>query len=98
INSSDTSISRSKQLEAAVPASRISLLSSGEFAGIVADNPDCKIDLKAFHCAIINDHEALTREIAGYREIPEVRQINNALIQRNYLQIKLDVQEIVEET
>jgi len=97
INRSDTSISRSKQLEAAVPASRISLLSSGEFAGIVADNPDCKIDLKAFHCEIINDHEALNKEIAGYREIPEVREINNALVQRNYLQIKQDVQEIIQE-
>jgi hypothetical protein len=33
INRSDTSISRSKQLEAAVPPSRISALSSGEFVG-----------------------------------------------------------------
>jgi hypothetical protein len=96
INRSDTSISRSKQLEAAVPASRISLLSSGEFAGVVADNPDCKIELKAFHCEIINDHESLNREILAYKEIPDVRQVNNALVQRNYLQIKQDVQEIVE--
>jgi type IV secretory pathway TraG/TraD family ATPase VirD4 len=97
INRSETSVSRSKQLEAAVPASRISLLSSGEFAGIVADNPDCKIDLKAFHCEIINDHEALNKEIAAYQEIPEVRKINNAIVQRNYLQIKQDVQEIIQD-
>ena len=97
INRSDTSISRSKQLEAAVPASRISLLSSGEFAGIVADNPDRKIDLKAFHCEIINDHDALNKEIVGYKEIPEVRHINNAIVQRNYLQIKQDVQEVIQE-
>ena len=95
INRSDTSVSRSKQLEAAVPPSRISLLSSGEFAGVVADNPDCKIDLKAFHCQIINDHEALNREIAGYGEIPEVRPVTAALVQRNYLQIKEDVQDLV---
>ncbi|WP_426671893.1 conjugal transfer protein MobC [Mucilaginibacter sp. McL0603] len=97
INRADTSVSRSKQLEAAVPASRISLLSSGEFAGVVADNPDCKIDLKAFHCEIINNHEALNKEIADYQEIPEVRHINNAIVQRNYLQIKQDVQEIIQE-
>lgn len=40
INSQDTSISRSKQLEAAVPPSKISSLSSGEFVGMVVVAPD----------------------------------------------------------
>ena len=70
INHSATSISRSKQLEAAVPPSKISSLSSGEFVGMVADDPDCKIELKAFHCSIINDHDALKREEYNYKEIP----------------------------
>src|SRR5690606_39764116 len=39
INSGDTSISKSKQLESAVPASKIAALSSGEFVGMVADDP-----------------------------------------------------------
>lgn len=95
INRSDTSISRSKQLEAAVPPSKISALSSGEFVGMVADNPDCKIELKAFHSEIINDHEALKKEINGYKPIPIVRQLDNAIVQRNYLQIKQDVQQII---
>lgn len=55
INTNDTSISKSKQLEAAIPPSAIASLSSGEFAGMVADNPDCKIELKAFHGEILND-------------------------------------------
>lgn len=96
INSGDTSISRSRQLESAVPASKIAALSSGEFVGMVADNPDCKIDLKAFHCEIINDHKALKKEEESYREIPPVRQLDNSMIQRNYLQIKQDVQEIIQ--
>jgi len=96
INRTDTSISRSKQLEAAVPPSRISSLSSGEFVGMVADYPDCKIELKAFHCEIINDHEALKKEIAGYEELPVVRNISNAIVQRNYTQIKQDVQDIIQ--
>lgn len=96
INRTDTSISRSKQLEAAVPASRISALSSGEFVGMVADNPDCKIELKAFHCEIINDHEALKKEIDGYKDLPVVRVINPGIVQRNYLQIKQDIQDIIE--
>ena len=45
INSGDTSISRSKQLESAMPPSKISALSSGEFVGMVAVDPDNKIDL-----------------------------------------------------
>ena len=96
INRSDTSISRSKQLEAAVPPSRISALSSGEFVGMVADNPDCKIELKAFHCEILNDHAALKREIDGYVPLPEVRKINSAIVERNYLQIKQDIRDIIE--
>lgn len=97
INRSDTSISRSKQLEAAVPASRISALSSGEFVGLVADNPDEKIELKAFHCEIVNDHEALKEEVDAYQPIPAVRVINAGIVQRNYLQIKQDVREIIGE-
>ncbi|MEO3402939.1 conjugal transfer protein MobC [Mucilaginibacter sp. CAU 1740] len=96
INRSDTSISRSKQLEAAVPASRISALSSGEFVGMVADNPDCKIELKAFHGEIVNDHTALKKEIDGYVALPEVRKISSAIVERNYLQIKQDIRDIIE--
>jgi hypothetical protein len=96
INRQDTSISRSKQLEAAVPPSRISALSSGEFVGMVADNPEEKIELKAFHCEIINDHEALKQEMAAYQELPMVRVINSGIVQRNYLQVKQDVQDIIQ--
>ncbi len=95
INSSDTSVSRSKQLEYAVPISKISSLSSGEFVGIVADNPDCKIELKTFHSNIINDHDALKKEEQLYREIDPVRIINNTMIESNYNQIKADISEIV---
>ena len=96
INRQDTSISRSKQLESAVPPSKISALSSGEFVGMVADDPDCKIDLKTFHCEIVNDHKALKIETDSYKEIPVVRTIDNSMVQRNYLQIKNDVQDIIE--
>lgn len=96
INRTDTSISKSKQLEAAVPASKIASLSSGEFVGIVADNPDEKIALKAFHAEILNDHQALKSEEERYKPIPLIRQVDSALVQRNYTQIKQEVQEIVD--
>ncbi len=95
VNSSDTSISHSKQLESAIPPSAISALSSGEFVGMVADDPDQKIELKAFHCHILNDHEALKKEQDSYKEIPVIRKVDNAIVQRNYLQIKQDVQDII---
>jgi hypothetical protein len=62
INRQDTSISRSKQLELAIPQSKISTLSSGEFVGMLADNPDQEIELKTFCCEIINDHARLKAE------------------------------------
>ncbi len=96
INRSDTSISRSKQLESAVPPSKISALSSGEFVGMVADDPDNKIELKNFHCEILNDHDALKQEQENYKEIPVIRKLDNAMVQRNYLQIKQDIQDIIQ--
>lgn len=96
INSGDTSISRSKQLETAIPPSKISALSSGEFVGMVADDPDNKIDLKAFHCEIINDHGALKREEENYKEIEVIRKLDSSMVQRNYFQIKQDIQDIIQ--
>lgn len=61
INSEDTSTSRSTQLDYAIPASKIASLSSGHFVGMVADDPNNKIDLKVFHNEIQNDHEALEK-------------------------------------
>jgi type IV secretory pathway TraG/TraD family ATPase VirD4 len=49
----DTSISKSSQMDSAIPQSKISSLSSGEFVGMVADDPDQKIKLKVFHCEIV---------------------------------------------
>ena len=96
INSGDTSISRSKQLESAVPPSKISALSSGEFVGMVADDPNCKIELKTFHCEIVNDHEGLKKEEDNYKDIAIIRKIDTTIVQRNYLQIKQDIQEIMQ--
>lgn len=96
INSGDTSLSKSKQLELAVPASTIASLSSGEFVGMVADNPTDKIDLKTFHGEIINNHDALKREEEAYEPIAPVRTLTQEMIQHNYREIKQDIQDIIE--
>lgn len=95
INSKDTSVSRSKQLDLAVPASRIASLSSGEFVGMVADTPDQKMQLKAFHCQIINPQETIAKQQASDQEIPVVRNLDESIIERNFIQIKEDVQWLV---
>jgi hypothetical protein len=62
---------------------------------MVADDPTEKIELKAFHCQILNDHHALKNEQDSYKEIPIVRKLDNAKVQKNDLQIKQDVQDII---
>ncbi len=53
VNRNDRSISKTAQMDFAIPQSKISSLSSGEFVGMVADDPEQKIKLKAFHCEIL---------------------------------------------
>lgn len=96
INATETSVSRSKQLESAIPPSTIAGLSSGEFVGMVADDPTAKIDLKVFHSEIMNDHGALKAEEDAYKPIPKIRKITQAEIEDNYLQIKEEVLAIIE--
>lgn len=96
INATDTSISRSTQLDFAIPASRISTLSSGEIVGAVADNPDQKISLKTFHCEIQNDHGAIKAEQDNYKPIPMIRRINAADVETNYRRIKEEIFTIIE--
>jgi hypothetical protein len=95
INSQDTSVSRSVQLDYAIPASKISGLSSGEFVGMVADDPENKIDLKVFHNAIQNDHDAIKREELAYQPLPQVRQVDYEDVLSNYHQIKNDIRELI---
>lgn len=97
INSTDTSVSKSKQLESSIQPATISSLSSGEFVGVVADNPDQVIELKAFHAKVINDTAKINREKKEYRQLPERTDMGKTgVIQRNYLQIKQDVQDIAD--
>ncbi len=97
INRTDTSISHSKQLDSAIPASKIAALSSGEFVGLVADNPDEKIKLKMFHSEIINDNEKLNEEVSKYEEIPTVSDVTQQQVQDNFYQIKMDIKRLIGE-
>ncbi|MGC3947977.1 MAG: conjugal transfer protein MobC [Chryseolinea sp.] len=97
INRTDSSISRSTQLDTAIPPSKIASLSSGEFVGMVADDPDQKIALKVFHAEILNDHASLKKEQDSYLPIPSVREVTQEEIQQNYSKIREDIRLIIQD-
>jgi predicted transcriptional regulator len=95
ISSADTSISKSMQLDYAIPASKIATLSSGEFVGMIADNPEEKIALKLFHAEIQNDHAKTRRDVDGYKPIPTVSKVTDYDISENYKLIKKQIAHLV---
>ncbi|HEY0744393.1 MAG TPA: conjugal transfer protein MobC [Chryseosolibacter sp.] len=95
LSSADATRSTSTQLEAAIPASKISTLSSGEFVGMVADDPQQQIKHKIFHCSILNDHIAIADLDRSFAPIPKVRTTSQQEILDNYYRIKEDIRQIV---
>ncbi len=97
INRTDTSVSKSRQLDFAIPASKISALSSGEFVGMVSDDPHEKIKLKMFHAELVNDSREINEEMKGFKDIPSVRELDAIQVMDNYYQIKQDIQILIEQ-
>jgi YWFCY protein/Type IV secretory system Conjugative DNA transfer len=97
INRSDTSVSKSSQMDFAIPQSKISSLSSGEFVGMVADDPKQKIKLKAFHCEIVNNNsKALLYEEKSFKNLSSKNNVDASSISDNYLKIKTDIADLIE--
>jgi hypothetical protein len=93
--SSDANITHSQQLEFAIPVSRISSLSAGEFVGMVADRPDQPIELKTFSCRIVNDPQALIEEEKTYDELPTIREVTQDMLLTNFHQIRSDIAALI---
>ncbi|GEP98578.1 hypothetical protein CCY01nite_48380 [Chitinophaga cymbidii] len=96
INSSETSLSRSAQLETAVPPSKIAMLSSGQFVGLIADEPSHPIKLKAFHAEVAKDHNAARAREKAQVPIPAIRDVSKADVDANFRRIKQDVHNLIE--
>jgi hypothetical protein len=96
-NSRDSSTSESRQLDLAVPASKIATLSSGEFVGITADSPSQPIRLKAFHARFLIDDAAIAKEEADFQPLPTLRAVSPESLTYNFNRIKRDVQELIED-
>ena len=72
INRNDKSTSISTQLDSLIPASKISTLTQGIFAGAVSDNFDERIEQKIFHAEIVVDNEKVAAETKAYQNIPNI--------------------------
>src|SRR5690606_33107725 len=96
INTSETSVSRSTQLDSAIPPSKIAALSSGEFVGTVSDDPDQKINLKVFHSVILNNL-ATSRDVeSADKPTLNIRKVIQYEILQNYIEINNAIQLIIE--
>jgi hypothetical protein len=90
-NSNDTTISQSRQWEPTITPSTIATLSSGEFLGIVADDPGQELELKAFHARLVREKGDQPRQF----NLPIINDTGDATIQNIFIQIKQDIQGIL---
>ena len=93
VNSGDTSVSRHPEWEATVNPATVANLSSGEFLGVLSDNPKQEMDMKAFHAKIVRSGKD---DVQG-TELPVVREVNVRELQACYDRVKLDIGEMVVE-
>ena len=93
-NSSDTSISHTQQWELSVTPATIASLSSGEFLGIIADNPGQVQEYKAFHAKL--DQEQAIKDRSTLASLPVIHNISDETIRENFLRVKQDIAEMIE--
>jgi hypothetical protein len=91
VNSQDSSISKSEHSEPAMSASMIANLSSGEFVGILGDDPDVKLSIKAFHGVIVRVEEDDPKPLP----LPVVRDITQQDLGDHFRQIKKEIYDLV---
>lgn len=77
INRNDKPTSISTQLDSLIPASKISNLTQGMFAGAVSDNFDERIDQKIFHAEIVVGSAKVSAEMKAYQPIPIIAEFQN---------------------
>ena len=103
INRQDTSTSINTQMDSLIPPSKISTLTQGMFVGAVSDNFDERIDQKIFHAEIVVDNAKVAKETKSYKPIPTItdftdengNDIMDEMVKENYINIKNDVKQIV---
>lgn len=95
VNSTDVSFNECKRLEMALPTSRVSGLSSGEFVGMVTDVPECTIRLKTFHCQLGKNSTKSNEHSNVCKGIPMFRNLDTDIVIRNFYCVKQSIIDII---
>lgn len=103
INRNNKSTFISNPMDSLISPSKISNLTQGRFAGMVADNFDECIEQKIFHCEIVVDNERVAAETKAYKKIPVITNFVDEngmdrmkeMIKENYDRIKAEAKQIV---
>ena len=74
-NSSDLSVSTTLQREPNVNQATIASLSSGEFVGVLSDDPGSELELKVFHGKILRESTSVSEPVY---DLPVVRDVDEA--------------------
>lgn len=82
-----------EQTTPSVTPATLANLSSGEFVGIVADDPAKRIEKKGFHAEIVMEEDWKTR--LEVHPIPKIRHVTNEELAANFNKITTDIQTLV---
>ncbi|MDJ1497590.1 conjugal transfer protein MobC [Cytophagaceae bacterium DM2B3-1] len=104
---SGTSVSISTNYDYRIPQDTMAELSQGTFVGSVADDRGQEMELKVFHSQMHIDTKEVEKKTKAYEDVPEFNAKNfinpvtgedilEKVIDQNYIQIKMDVDQIIE--
>jgi len=88
-----TSVSTTLQWEPTATQSTIAGLSSGEFVGVLADDPDKQMELKFFHGHLVREDADGERRV----ELPVVRKVTDEEVKKNLWKVRNDILGMVAE-
>jgi hypothetical protein len=91
INSSDTSVARSEQSKDAITTATLAALSSGEFVGVLADDPDTPLAIKNFHAKLKKN----PADSLPLTELPIIAPVDKVLLKENADRIKGEIVQLV---
>jgi hypothetical protein len=92
-NSADTSETVSVHWEATVTPATIAALSSGEFVGVLSDEPGREMELKAFHGRLVLEEG--DGGGAATVELPVVRVVDEKVVQQCFHQVRADIDKLI---
>ncbi|HLZ87669.1 MAG TPA: TraM recognition domain-containing protein, partial [Puia sp.] len=92
-NSSDISTSKTEHTEDAITPATLANLSSGEFIGVVADEPEARLELKGFHASFVKRPDSKTKQ----HPLPAVGRVDAKLLKENFLRIGNETTTIIKD-